>query len=91
MGEGFEELTSEPRRWSRILGVILIGIALLAAFYLAVAYFAWENGQAVRQEQQQTEATAQIERQASGGARSAGPGRAAPMIEIQTAQRAQGR
>ena len=63
MGEGFEELTSEPRRWSRILGVILIGIALLAAFYLAVAYFAWENGQAVRQEQQQTEATAQIERQ----------------------------
>lgn len=63
MGEGFEEATSEPRRWSRILGVILISIALLAAFYLAVAYFAWENGQALRQEQQQTESAAQIERQ----------------------------
>ena len=63
MGEGIEEVVGEPRRWSRIVGVVLIAIALLAGFYLAVAYFAWENGQAVRQAQQQTEATAQIERQ----------------------------
>lgn len=63
MGEGIEELASEPRRWSRIVGIVLIAIALLAGFYLTVAYFAWENGQALRQEQQQTEAEAQIERQ----------------------------
>lgn len=63
MGEGFEEVETKPRRWSHIIGIGLIATALLAGFYLAIAYFAWENGQALRQEQQQTETVAQIERQ----------------------------
>lgn len=55
----------EPRRWPRIVGIFLIAFALLAIFYLTVAYFAWQDGQTARQEAQQQEATAQLERQIS--------------------------
>lgn len=53
----------QPRRWPRIVGMFLIAFALLAIFYLSVAYFAWQNGQTIRQEQQRTEAQAQLDRQ----------------------------
>ncbi|MEM7111680.1 MAG: hypothetical protein AAF614_04560 [Chloroflexota bacterium] len=56
---------AEPRRWPRILGMFLIAFALLAIFYMAVAYFAWQNGQAIRIEQQRTEAETQLGRQIS--------------------------
>ncbi len=47
----------------RLLGIGLILISVLAAVYLIVAYFAWENGQELRTEQINTQRANQISRQ----------------------------
>lgn len=54
---------SQPRRIMRLLGLILIVIAVLSAWYLSVGYMGWQSGQAAMVEEREAELSAQIERQ----------------------------
>jgi hypothetical protein len=51
------------RRVIRLLGLILIVIAVLAGWYLLVGYMGWQSGQAAMVEEREAELSAQIERQ----------------------------
>lgn len=51
------------RRVLQIIGIIFICLAALGLLYGGVAYVAWQSGQALRQEQMQAQAVAELERQ----------------------------
>jgi hypothetical protein len=55
--------TNRSRLLIRLFGLLLVVVAVVLGVYLFVAYFAWETGQTLRQEQAQTERTEQIAHQ----------------------------
>ncbi len=57
------QTTSQPRKWTRWLGIFLILFAVSAAWMLGVAYFGTQSGQKQRVETQQLEMESQITRQ----------------------------
>jgi hypothetical protein len=61
-----ESTAPAPKRsrlFTRLFGVLLITIAVVAGVYLFVAYFAWETGQTLRQEEALTQRTVQLTHQ----------------------------
>lgn len=44
--EAVDEKRPSSRRASRLVGIVLIGVSVLAAWFLLVGYFAWQQGQA---------------------------------------------
>jgi tetratricopeptide (TPR) repeat protein len=59
------ETNEEQSSWSpgRLLGLILIIVAVLVALYLLVGYAAWQSGQSIRGEREETQETEQLTRQ----------------------------
>ena len=57
------ETNVPPRKTARLLGLILIIIAVLLGWYLLVGYLGWQSGQSAMVEEREAEMTAQIERQ----------------------------
>lgn len=55
---------SQGRRF-RFLGLVLIAMALILGVYLLVGYLAWQSGQTLLVEKQETQLSAQISRQLS--------------------------
>jgi tetratricopeptide (TPR) repeat protein len=53
------------RRLMQILGLLLIVLSVLLAWYLIVAYIGWQNGQTIRMEQQEQELSEHLARQMS--------------------------
>ena len=47
----------------RVVGIVLVAVALLAAFYGAVAYAAWQRGQVLRSEKARTQLQEEMVRQ----------------------------
>lgn len=61
-----EEQTPEaqrPRRTLRLVGVLLIFVAVLLGWYLLVGYLGWQSGQSAMVEEREVELSAQIQRQ----------------------------
>lgn len=59
-----DSLDAAPRRpLVRILGILLIVVSVVAAIYLVVAYLAWEDGRALRDERSATLQAQQLEHQ----------------------------
>lgn len=59
------ETNEEHRSWSlvRVLGLLLIIVAALIALYILVGYSAWQSGQVIRKDREETQLTEQFERQ----------------------------
>jgi len=59
------ETNEEPGSWSliRLLGLLLIIVAALAALYILVGYTAWQSGQSIRTEREETQNSEQLARQ----------------------------
>ena len=59
--------TSQPptraRKLMRALGLLLIGLSVLSAWYLLVGYLGWQSGQTALTEMREVEMTAQLARQ----------------------------
>lgn len=54
---------SATRRWMRGIGLFFLVLAVLAGWYLIITYLAWQNGQDLLIERQQSELSAQLARQ----------------------------
>ena len=61
------ESSQEQSSWSpaRLLGLLLIVIAVLVALYILVGYAAWQSGQSIRSEREETLIAEQLARQVS--------------------------
>ena len=59
------ETNEEQSSWSlgRLLGLLLIFVAVLVALYLLVGYVAWQSGQSIRSEREETQEAEQLIRQ----------------------------
>lgn len=57
------ETNAPPRKTIRLLGLVLIIIAVLLGWYLLVGYLGWQSGQSAMVEERAAELDAQIQRQ----------------------------
>lgn len=55
--------TPQNRKWSRRVGIALLVIAGLLAYYLLVAYAGWQSGQQLLTEQQQQQLNSEVDKQ----------------------------
>jgi hypothetical protein len=62
MGSGRQR---SPRFMLRLVGIILVAVALLITFYAAVAYVAWQRGQTLRSERARTQLQEEMVQQMS--------------------------
>lgn len=60
-------ITKERRSWSptRLFGLILIIAAVLLALYILIGYAAWQRGEVIRSEREETQLAEQFDRQVS--------------------------
>lgn len=64
---GYQEATRppRPRKWLRRLGALLLALAGLMGWYLAVFYFGWQSGQVILNEKREKVYSEQLNRQIS--------------------------
>lgn len=53
----------QPRKTVRLVGLLLIVVAVLLGWYLLVGYLGWQSGQTAMVEKREAELTAQVQRQ----------------------------